>query len=52
MPQVRLGPEQLGTAEEQQAKIEEVKLEVKEALADGRELICIDESTFNSKSAK
>ena len=33
-------------------RIEELKMDVKAALEEGRELICIDESVFNSKGTK
>ena len=48
----RLGPENLGTAEEQQQRIRQLQEDVQEALEEDLELLCIDECVFNSKGQK
>ena len=51
-PQARLGPRTLATAEEQLVKIKQLQEEVEEVVAEGRELIFIDECIFSSKSGR
>ena len=52
VPEIRLGPKDLGNPEEQTARIARLQEEVREAREEEREIICIDESVFTSKSGK
>ena len=48
----RLGPDNLGTPQEQQAQIRRLQEDVQEAIDEELELFCIDECVFNSKGGK
>ena len=51
-PRQRLGPDDLGTPEEQLPEIQRLQEEVKAAEAEGREIISVDEAIFSSKGQK